>query len=137
MVGIEANKVVVREFTKSLSDGKVQALSSILSDDVEATCTGTCIMSARRNKAALLEAGAMLAQTFPNGLNLEILSLTAEDDRVSCEMRSSARLASGVPYNNEYHFLFFLRGGQICRIKEYLDTRLVDEVFKPLLTAAS
>lgn len=137
MADIEPNKAVVRNFLKYLGAGDAKGMSSVITDDIEAICTGTSILSTTRNRAAVLEAAAMLAHAIPHGLKFEILNLTAEDDRVSCEVKGHATLATGSPYNNEYHFLFFLREGKICRIKEYLDTRLVDEVFKPLQATAS
>jgi ketosteroid isomerase-like protein len=33
--------------------------------------------------------------------------------------------------NNFYHFLLFIRDGKVCRLKEYLDTKMA------VLTAAS
>jgi uncharacterized protein len=56
-------------------------------------------------------------------LNLEILSMTAEGDRVAVEAASHARLVDGQAYENQYHFLLrFGADGKVVEFKEYLDT---------------
>ena len=47
---------------------------------------------------------------------------TIQGDRVAVETESKARTLSGRVYNNQYHFLFVLKGSKILRVKEYLDT---------------
>ena len=130
------NKQVVREFLKALGSGDVEAMKKLLTEDAKAVCIGTCIMSGTRDKAEILAALTMLGQVTKNGIEFKILNMTAEADRVSCEFEGVSALANGTPYNNQYHFLVFLRDGKISLIKEYMDTKLVDDRFRPLMGAA-
>jgi hypothetical protein len=67
------------------------------------------------------------------GIRFRILHLTAEADRVAVEARGSSTLMNGNQYNNEYHFLIFIRDGKVYKFMEYLDTQLADEVLAPPL----
>jgi uncharacterized protein len=130
------NKSVVKEFLLGLGAGDVEKVRSVIAEDISAVCTGTCVMSTTRNHAEVLAAIGMLKQATKNGIEVRILNLTAEEDRVSAEWEGRATLANGKPYNNQYHFLCFVRNGRIYRINEYLDTKLVQEVFGPMMAQA-
>jgi ketosteroid isomerase-like protein len=47
---------------------------------------------------------------------------------VAVEAESMGNHASGQVYNNLYHFMFDFRGGQLLRLKEYMDTERVTDV---------
>jgi PPOX class probable F420-dependent enzyme len=69
-----------------------------------------------------------ILEAFPEGLNLTIKRLTAEEDRVAIEAESHARHVSGKPYDNQYHILMRLRDGKIVEWREYMDTMLANAV---------
>lgn len=64
---------------------------------------------------------------FPEGLQAEILGVTAEGERVAIEASSTARMSNGQPYSNRYHFLIKVRDGRVLEMREYLDTYLAYE----------
>jgi ketosteroid isomerase-like protein len=55
-------------------------------------------------------------------MRLDVLGLTAEEDRVAMEAESHVLNPNGRLYNNFYHYLFRVRDGQITLFKEYQDT---------------
>ncbi len=59
-----------------------------------------------------------------------IHTLTAEDDRVAVETSFAGTLPDGRVYRNVYHYLMWFRGGQVLRVKEYLDTQSAAEFFR-------
>jgi ketosteroid isomerase-like protein len=130
----EANKETVRRFFIALGSGDVATLKTLVTNDVEAITPGTAKISGTRNYDVILQ----LCEAFPKitkgGVEFRFLNLTAEDDRVACEMEGRSTLVNGTPYNNCYHFLVFFRDGKICRLKEYLDTKLGDEALGPFIT---
>jgi ketosteroid isomerase-like protein len=130
------NKQVVREFLKALGSGDAAKMKPLLADDAVAICTGTSIMAGSRSKEVILSTLGMLHQVTKAGIEFKILHLTEEAGRVAAEVEGTSTIVTGVPYNNQYHFLFFFRNGQIYRIKEYLDSKLTDEIFRPLMAAA-
>ena len=134
---IEANKAVVKAYLKALGGGDVEALKQVLTADVAAICTGTSLLSGTRNHADICAAAGFLGAVTKAGIDFRILAMTAEEDRVSCEVEGYSTLVSGQDYNNQYNFLFFIRDGRIWQIKEYIDTKLTDAVLAPLMQGAS
>jgi len=66
---------------------------------------------------------AQVAQIMPVIPKLHVVGTTAEGDRVAVEVQGEGTLANGRAYQNTYHFLFVLRDGLICEVKEYNDTK--------------
>lgn len=132
-----ANKAVVRKFLDSLAAGDLEGLKSTLTEDVQAICTGSSLMSGTRGYAEICGAAGMFGQITKSGLKFKILHLTAEEDRVAAEVEGTAMLVNDVAYNNQYHFLFFIRDGKIFRIKEYLDTLLLEKALVPFMPKAA
>jgi ketosteroid isomerase-like protein len=132
-----ANKQIARTFLKALGSGDVAALKSVMTDDVVGTTAGYSAISGSRNGAAICAIAAALPQITEAGVEFEILHLTAEDDRVAAEVQGHATMTNGKSYNNQYHFLFFIRDGRICKLMEYLDTELAVAVLGPYLPGAA
>jgi len=130
-------KVTAREFLSALGRGDVERLGSLMTEDISAVCTGTCALSGTRTYKDIYATAGLLGKVTRSGIEFRILNMTAEDDRVAVEVDGIATLVNGAPYNNQYHFLFFVRDGKVYRIKEYLDTKLVDTVLVPLMVASS
>ena len=42
-------------------------------------------------------------------------------------------MSNGKSYNNQYHFLLFVRDGKVSKVMEYLDNQLADAVLGPYL----
>ena len=58
-----------------------------------------------------------------------IHTMTAEDDRVAVESKFTGTLPDGRVYRNVYHYLMWIKDGQVLRVKEYLDTQSAVEFF--------
>ena len=132
----EANKVVALQFVNALCAGDVATLKTVVTDDVVAILPGTAQISGSRHYAEIMAVCASFPQLSKSGLNPKILHVTAEADRVSVEWEGNCTLANGQQYNNVYHFLLFLRDGKVCKLKEYLDTKMADSILMPFLAAA-
>ena len=130
------NKQVVVRFLEALGQADIPALAGLMAPGSVAICTGTCALSGSRGRETILGTAGLLKQVTKNGIRFHIVSMTAEDDRVSAEMRGECELVNGAVYNNEYHFLFTVKDGQITMMKEYLDTRMVDDILAPLFASA-
>lgn len=131
------NKEIVRRFLTALGGCDRETLATLVTDDCHAVCTGSSIVSRTRGHDEILRTCDYFKRTLKEGIRFEILNMTAEEDRVSVESEGFSELQNGVAYNNQYHFLFFLRNGKVCKLKEYLDTKLADDVFRPVITGAS
>ncbi len=135
MLEIQQNKDIARRFLQALGLCDAAALAALTTDDVELITKGSSIVSGRRDYATMVATCGALGQITKNGFEFRILQLTAEEDRVAAEVEGFSTLVNGTPYNNQYHFLFFIRGGKIYRLMEYLDTKLADAALAPLLGA--
>lgn len=129
----EDNKVIVTRFLRALSAGDVEALKSLMTEDIEAVAMGTGKISGTRRYEDIVKIGAAFPLITESGLNPSIVSLTAEEDRVVLEWEGHAVLTDGQQYDNQYAMIFVLRDGRVCRMKEYFCTKLADEVLVPLL----
>jgi ketosteroid isomerase-like protein len=125
---LEANKAVAREFLAALGQADKARVSAVLGADCRAIATGTCTLSGERDRDAVLSTVDMLQEATQNGIAFSTISMTAEEDRVSAEVEGRSILTSGKPYNNQYHFLFYVQDGKIMRLKEYFCTKLVEDV---------
>jgi ketosteroid isomerase-like protein len=137
MSDLEANKNLTREFLAGLGRADATRVGAVLHPDCRAIATGTCALSGERDRDGVLDTVAMLGQTTQDGIAFLIVSLTAEEDRVSVEVDGRSTLSNGLPYNNQYHFLFRIRDGRIIELKEYFCTKLVEEVLLPAVRTAA
>lgn len=121
-MSVEVNKQVVRDFFQALRDGDVASLDRLTTDDVVWWVAPTTIFSGTYQKAEWL---ALLTNLFAEAAtpyDTHIVDLTAEEDRVSATATGAVVLKDGRQYRNDYHLLFFLRGGRIASCKEYMDS---------------
>ena len=130
---MQDNKSIAKKFLAALGKGDVETLTGLLAPDMQAICTGTSVLSGTRAGAEIAGAAGMLSAITKNGIDFQVLTMTAEEDRVSVEVQGVSTLVNGVAYNNQYHFLFFIRDGKIYKLKEYIDTKLADETLAPLM----
>jgi ketosteroid isomerase-like protein len=128
---LDANKSLVRAWIDSISAGDQATMVGLLDEDMQMETMGSSVMSKCRSRDEMLRDFAMLAAVLPNGVKFQVRTVTAEDDRVSVEVQGHAISAQGLAYDNQYHFMFVVQGGKIRVVREYVDTKLVDEVFGP------
>jgi len=118
---LKSNKHVAEVFLKSLGQGKLE--TGLITDDMGywSRKYGT------NTKEVIAQRLAMWPDCFVNGVEMQIQSETAEDNRVSIEATGKSQLKNGTPYNDAYHFLFIFRDGKISQVHEYNDTQLGSE----------
>jgi len=73
---------------------------------------------------------------MPDGMKPEIVSVTAEADRVVVEFEGNGVLFNGKPYANQYCMVFKMRDGRICQVNEYFCTLLAEQQLWPLFEQA-
>jgi len=120
-----ANKASALNFFDAIVEGDAVALDSLLHPQARWWVQGWGDLS----RSAFLDS---LGQTIRRARTrvFTVLTLTAEDDRVAVEAKSSFEFPEGT-YQNTYHFLFRISGGRIVEGKEYLDTMVAARFFAP------
>lgn len=133
----EANKAVARKFWQAMGCGDVDTIKTLMTEDVAFVFAGTSKLAGSRDFKAILDITAGWPQLTKAGIDIRILTMTAEEDRVACEAEGYAVLNNGKNYNNLYHWLMFFRDGKVRRVNEYCDSKLVDDVVAPYMSGAA
>jgi uncharacterized protein len=102
---------------------------SLLADDFTAWTTGTGPLSSEAYQHAI----RLLARMCNGTIRFTIDAITAEDDRVVAEARSTARLIDGNDYANTYVFCLRIRDGRVVHIAEHMNLAIVHEKLIPLM----
>ena len=75
----------------------------------------------------------LLARMCASPIRFTVDAITAEQDRVLAEARSSATLINGELYENTYVFAFRVKGGKIAHIAEHFNALVSQEKLVPLM----
>jgi ketosteroid isomerase-like protein len=128
---IEKNKETAIRFIKASGAHDAATVEALLSEDVVYWVQGKPHLFPYAGVKTKQEMCAYFAtpSIFENGLEQRIGAVTAEDDRVAVEVEVEGVAPNGRLYNNTFHYLLRFRDGQICEVKEYLDTYHAAEVF--------
>lgn len=119
-----------KAFLEAMSKSDVSRVEALASGEFEYWVAGRTSLSGRRDMAQLAAAMPDFAQFFPNGLRMSVTGITAEAQRVAVEAVSHGTTADGKTYENCYHFLFeFDHSGKIVKLREYMDTAHVADIF--------
>lgn len=132
MSELERNKQVARSFFSALGSIDIDGIQKLFTDDVVFNVPNTGCTSGKMDLRRFLKAMAGLGKKCPNGVPMEVLELTAEENRVSCRVDGHSKTTEGDDYNNHYHFLLKMRDGKICETYEYYDSLLVERIFGEL-----
>jgi ketosteroid isomerase-like protein len=122
------NKKRVEAFFKAMSNSDSAAIVAAYADDGYVQTMGHTLISGKFTKAQISAAAGAIFETFPQGIRFTIKAMTAEGERVAVEAESDGMHISGKRYQNEYHFLFVFRNGELVTLKEYMDTERVTDV---------
>lgn len=85
------------------------------------------------SKAAYQKMIRLLAQMCATPIRFAVEAITAENDRVLVEARSTATLISGELYSNAYVFSIRIRDGRISWIAEHYNADIVEQKLLPLM----
>ncbi len=129
-MGARENKQLMQQIFEELSKGNSEPLVASMADDFRWTVTGTTKWSRtyEGKQSVLVELFGPLRARINGRMRTTAHRLIAEDDFVVVEARGSNTTKSGVPYNNNYCFVFRLSDKQLKEVIEYFDTELVADV---------
>ena len=125
---IEKNKEAAINYLKALVDGDVGLMDSVLTDDFDAVDRNSAKIGGWRSREEVIAFAAAVPDLFQERLRFEYESVTAEEDRVVCQVKGFSKLADGRQYNNQYIYFFYMRDGKIRHMDGYYDSKLADEL---------
>ncbi|MAT52219.1 MAG: hypothetical protein CMK32_13655 [Porticoccaceae bacterium] len=130
-MSIDDNKQVVQRYFDALTSGDEQAILNLLTDDFmfKSMPRHPEWLRYRWNREEFAAVPRLMADQMKKPLDMKLLCLTAEDDRVCAEAESYGELTNGRTYDNAYHFIFELRDGKIREVREYSCSYTAADVF--------
>jgi len=122
----DLNKAAAARLFAAMGAVDTAGIAAEITSDFVLKVPGTCVLSGERSGHEIAEIFGFVGQVLPNGVQLELHSMTAEEDRVICHASGTSKTVDGEPYNQDYLYFLNFRDGKICRLVEYMDTKLVD-----------
>jgi ketosteroid isomerase-like protein len=129
----EANKAVALRFLHAMSEGDAAGQGECLTADATTSTKGFAGVSGTRDRATMLATVDAFRAIVPTGFRPTVHRVVAEGDVVVVEWEGDAVLSNGVPYHNQYVFIFSFEGGLISHLDEYFCTVHADSTILPLL----
>ncbi|KKC28024.1 MULTISPECIES: nuclear transport factor 2 family protein [unclassified Sphingomonas] len=122
-----AHKAAATRLFEAMGSLDGPGIAAEITDDFVLKIPGSCVLSGERTGPEIAEIYGFVSQVLPNGVRLELHSMTAEEDRLVCHASGTGETVDGESYNQDYLYLLNFRGGKISRLVEYMDTKLVDD----------
>lgn len=122
-MSIDANRALVRSFYERMSVLDFAAMFDLMDDTATWTVAGNPELfhhAGVATKQQRIAAFTNFTKAFVS-LDMEVRSLTAEEDRVAAELSTRCVTRGGLTYENELMVLIRCAGGRIRSIYEHLD----------------
>ena len=123
----DQNKQLMQRIFAQFSQGDSSLFVESMADDFRWTVTGNTRWSKTYagKQTILTELFGALRARIDGRIKTIAHRFIAEDDFVVVEARGNNITRAGIPYNNNYCFVFRLADGKLKEVTEYLDTELV------------
>jgi ketosteroid isomerase-like protein len=121
------NTALVRKFYDLMSSLELEKMIALLDEEYEWTLAGTPEKFKAAGKLSRAERTKELLgfTSLFKSLRIDVLSSTAQDDRVAVETRATGVAHNGAEYRNEYLILLTCRNGKIKRVYQHCDLNKV------------
>lgn len=130
-MGIEENKQIIRDYFAAINRGDEKAILDLTTEDflfrTMARAPEWLLPQWQREDFAKVPATMSALMTAP--IQLSIVGMIAEGDRVAVEAETDSEMLNGKKYNNRYHFVFELRDGKMRELREYSCSHLAQSCF--------
>ena len=122
----------VREVFKGLENGDGAAFFTHVADDVDWTVMGTHPLAGHYHSKTAFIAGtfAKLDEVLPEGAQLYLQHVIVKDKEAVVELSSKATAKNGMRFNNSYCWIIEFRDEIIVRVRAYLDSAMVAQLFE-------
>lgn len=114
---------VAREYIDYWNAGDFESLIGLFAEDMVWAIKGKSPQSGEFSRDQIASVLRLLPKLDPvEPFLLHVENITANDERAAVEFTSTLKLRDGRDYQNEYHFLIFVKDGKIVEGHEYLCT---------------
>lgn len=127
----EDNKDVIRRYFDAVNSTQADRVLALLADDFhfKAMLREPQWLAGEMGRTAFSSAMVSMSEMMSSPIQMKIVSMTAEDDRVAVEATSFGPMKTGPAYENSYHFLFRVRDGKIFEVLEYSCSFHAEKIF--------
>jgi|GEM_PF-422447 len=130
-MGLAENKQVVRSYFAAINRGDEEAILALTTDDflfqTMARAPEWLLPKWRREDFAKVP--ATMSAMMKSPIQLSIVGMIAEGDKVAVEAETDSEMLNGKRYNNRYHFVFELHDGKMRELREYSCSHLAQTCF--------
>lgn len=120
-------EAIVEAFFSAVSAGDLP--DSLLTPDM----TGWITTQGTLDKATYQGLIRLLARMLDGPLHFTVDAVTAQDDRIVAEARSTGRLINGEDYAQTYVYVFRVRDGRIASVAEHYNALVAQDKLLPLM----
>lgn len=137
-MSVEANKLIVEQFHDAMARGDGAGALALLAPDALWWMPSDEIGGVTRTRDDMVAVFTLFGGMYREPPRMELVSLTAEGDRVALEKSArGGETFGGARYDNDYFMLFRLRDGLIVEVREYFDPRQVEPLVAELQNGAA
>jgi len=125
---MSGSREIVQTWFDLIAKGDAQGAFALFADDVTYDLKGTTPVSGvyRGLRQIVEDFFTPWRKQIVGDIVLTVDELIGDGDCVVALARGKAKTIHGLPYDNDYAFVFRLRDGKIKEVIEYLDTALVE-----------
>jgi|SRR5579871_2673809 len=122
----------VRGIFRGLETGDGAAFFEHVAEDVDWTVMGTHPLAGHYpSKKAFIEGTfAKLGRVLPQGAQLHLEHLLVKDNQAVVELRSLATAKNGMRFDNYYCWVVYFKDEVIVKVRAYLDSAMVAQLFE-------
>lgn len=131
----EQNVACVLKFLEAMSTSDATLADTCVAEGAFTVAKGYGKFSGVRERETMVGTISAFNQLLPTGLNIEVLSVTSQDNRVVVEFEGNATTCDNKAYQNQYCMVFIMEEGKIKQVNEYFCNIHADEVLWPLVSA--
>ena len=130
-MGTEATRQVVESWLARANSGDVAGAMALFAEDATWSNIGSTRFSGDfvGLKSITDDLLGPLFGALEAGITSEVEAVVADGERAVVISRGFARTRTGRDYNNSYCQVFTVKDGKIVKVREYMDTALIDAVF--------
>lgn len=134
-MSIDQNKQVVRNWFDAVNNGREDDILQMKTEDFQfkAMARQPEWMLYNWNREEFSKVPSTMSQLMKSPIQLRIIDMTAEGDRVAVEAETDSQMLNGRRYNNAYHFVFKFRDGKFQEVREYSCSHLAQSCFSAVV----
>ncbi|RKF23066.1 hypothetical protein D6851_00745 [Altericroceibacterium spongiae] len=131
-MSITTHKGLVYSYFEAVQAGDIEKVDRLFAADATQWVIPGTAFSGTLDRDQIIAGVRFLIDIATAPIAIEIIEMTAEDNRVSVMLKSSVPLKNGKTYKNDYHMMFYVNDGLVFHLREYFNPIAVNESLSDL-----